>query len=176
LTKINRQLREEIAERKTAQHAQRASEERLLFVAECAQVGYWHWDLPTGALEWSGQCRSLFGLPRGDSISYASFLASLHPDDKERTERSITQCLNNERLSDFDIEYRILKPDGSGGDVFQAVQQRQRIPGVVMSGYGLEEDLQRSSAAGFLEHLTKPITIDRLMDAIRKSTQDRPRE
>jgi CheY-like chemotaxis protein len=40
-----------------------------------------------------------------------------------------------------------------------------------MSGYGMEEDLQRSRAAGFSAHLVKPISIA----ALEKTLADLPR-
>ena len=39
-----------------------------------------------------------------------------------------------------------------------------------MSGYGSEDDVEQSLAAGFAEHLTKPVDIHRLEDAIRRVT------
>jgi CheY-like chemotaxis protein len=35
-----------------------------------------------------------------------------------------------------------------------------------MSGYGSEEDVRQSREAGFAEHLTKPIDLGRLEEAI----------
>jgi DNA-binding response OmpR family regulator len=40
------------------------------------------------------------------------------------------------------------------------------IAGIAMSGFGAEEDLQQSREAGFLDHLTKPIDLKRLDNAI----------
>jgi DNA-binding NtrC family response regulator len=39
-----------------------------------------------------------------------------------------------------------------------------------MSGFGSEEDLRDSASAGFAEHLTKPIDLNRLESAIRRVT------
>ena len=113
LAKMNRQLREEIAERESAQQARIKSEERLLFVAECAQVGYWHWDLQSNHWEASDQCKTLYGLPAPDPMTYEAFLAALHPDDRSHTERSISQCLEHERHKEFDAEYCTQRPDGT---------------------------------------------------------------
>jgi CheY-like chemotaxis protein len=37
-----------------------------------------------------------------------------------------------------------------------------------MSGYGMEEDIQKSKDAGFHDHLVKPLTLEQLMQAIQK--------
>ena len=44
-----------------------------------------------------------------------------------------------------------------------------------MSGFGTEEDLQLSRDAGFLDHLTKPIDLNRL-DAVIRRTCDAARD
>lgn len=48
-------------------------------------------------------------------------------------------------------------PDGTGLDVVAALREKSAIPAIAMSGYGMEADLARSRAAGFTDHLIKPI-------------------
>jgi CheY-like chemotaxis protein len=36
------------------------------------------------------------------------------------------------------------------------------LHGIALSGYGMEEDLSRSAAAGFVAHLIKPLSIAEL--------------
>jgi CheY-like chemotaxis protein len=59
-------------------------------------------------------------------------------------------------------------PDGDGYDLMLAVQARRRMPGIAISGYGMEEDLRRSHEAGFAEHLIKPVRVADLIAAIRR--------
>jgi len=50
-------------------------------------------------------------------------------------------------------------PDGSGDDLLRQLhQQGHRLLGIALSGYGTEQDVERSRAAGFHVHLTKPIS------------------
>ena len=42
------------------------------------------------------------------------------------------------------------------------------VPAVALSGYGMEEDLEKSRAAGYDEHLTKPIDFPLLVRTIGK--------
>jgi CheY-like chemotaxis protein len=42
------------------------------------------------------------------------------------------------------------------------------LPGIALSGYGQEEDSRRSREAGFAIHLTKPVSVERLVEAIGK--------
>jgi signal transduction histidine kinase len=57
-------------------------------------------------------------------------------------------------------------PDGSGLDLMRELSCRYRLPGIALSGYGMEEDVQKSRQAGFARHLTKPVTLDLLKDVI----------
>jgi CheY-like chemotaxis protein len=51
-------------------------------------------------------------------------------------------------------------PDGTGMDLMRSLTsspQNRQIRGIALSGYGMHEDLERSKAAGFADHLTKPV-------------------
>jgi signal transduction histidine kinase/ActR/RegA family two-component response regulator len=53
-------------------------------------------------------------------------------------------------------------PDGNGCEIMRAAKQRQSLVGIALSGFGMEEDVRRSIAAGFDHHLTKPIDFQEL--------------
>jgi PAS domain S-box-containing protein len=57
-------------------------------------------------------------------------------------------------------------PDGSGHDLAVEFVRDYGMKAIALSGYGMEEDLQRRKNAGFLDHLTKPIDIEDLHDTI----------
>ena len=57
-------------------------------------------------------------------------------------------------------------PDGSGLTLLGQLRQGRTVPAVALSGYGMEEDLQQSRAAGYDEHLTKPIDFPLLIRVI----------
>ena len=59
-------------------------------------------------------------------------------------------------------------PDGTGLELIARLQKLQPIRGIALSGFGMEEDLERSRAAGFAEHLTKPIDFKQLEAAISR--------
>ncbi|MGE5610679.1 MAG: ATP-binding protein [Bacillota bacterium] len=60
-------------------------------------------------------------------------------------------------------------PDGSGLDLMrQLLAEGQRIPAIAFSGYGTPGDIEKSKAAGFAEHLIKPISVDALTSAIER--------
>jgi len=57
-------------------------------------------------------------------------------------------------------------PDMSGLDLMKILRDRFNLRGIAVSGFGMEEDVQQSRAAGFIHHLTKPVKMDRLLQAI----------
>lgn len=60
-------------------------------------------------------------------------------------------------------------PDGSGLELLRRIRETRRITAVAVSGFGMEEDVQRSREAGFFDHLTKPVSLDRLQEAISQA-------
>ena len=59
-------------------------------------------------------------------------------------------------------------PDGSGLELLRRIRQTREVPALALSGFGMDEDLERSRDAGFADHLTKPVSIDRLQAAIAR--------
>ncbi len=59
-------------------------------------------------------------------------------------------------------------PDGSGWDIMTNLKRVQNIRGVAISGFGMEEDLKRSKAAGFEQHLVKPVSFELLRDTVKE--------
>lgn len=61
-------------------------------------------------------------------------------------------------------------PDGSGLELMRHLSKNYGLRGIALSGFGTDEDLAASRAAGFAEHLTKPVDWDRLKEAIGRLT------
>jgi CheY-like chemotaxis protein len=57
-------------------------------------------------------------------------------------------------------------PDLTGHDLMRELHQRYGLRGIALSGYGMEEDVEQSRAAGFQHHLTKPVSFDRLKSLV----------
>jgi PAS domain S-box-containing protein len=60
-------------------------------------------------------------------------------------------------------------PDGTGLELMRQLRERG-LPAIAMSGYGSEEDVRASLEAGFAAHLTKPVDLTQLIDAIHSVT------
>ena len=59
-------------------------------------------------------------------------------------------------------------PDGSGLELMKALRDAQGLCGIALSGFGTEEDVAASTAAGFAAHLTKPVDWERLRNEIER--------
>jgi len=59
-------------------------------------------------------------------------------------------------------------PDGTGHELMQQVAQKYQIPGVALTGYGMEDDLNRSRDVGFAAHVVKPVDIAQLQSVIER--------
>jgi CheY-like chemotaxis protein len=59
-------------------------------------------------------------------------------------------------------------PDGTGLEVMQEVKERYGLRGIALSGFGTDEDVLKSKAAGFEHHVTKPVNFQTLQDIIER--------
>ncbi|MDI1313653.1 ATP-binding protein [Prosthecobacter sp.] len=73
------------------------------------------------------------------------------------------------KTQDFDLVIcDVGLPDTDGHTLLTDLcQLRPGLPAIAMTGYGSEDDVEKSDRAGFLMHLTKPVSISRLDEALR---------
>jgi CheY-like chemotaxis protein len=60
-------------------------------------------------------------------------------------------------------------PDGSGYEVAAQARAKGNIKAIALTGFGTEQDLQRSKEAGFDFHLVKPINFQELQTVLDQS-------
>ncbi len=66
-------------------------------------------------------------------------------------------------------------PDGNGVELFQQIRAEHHdtpLRGIALSGFGTEEDVARSKAAGFDDHLTKPVDFSQLHQRLAEIGHD----
>ena len=85
------------------------------------------------------------------------------------------QAVEKVRTQEFDLLISdIGLPDRSGYELIREVQSSKTLPGIALSGFGTEHDINESLAAGFSQHLTKPINFERLEEAICNVLEPEP--
>lgn len=94
-----------------------------------------------------------------------------------RTAGSIAEALAVAREYDFSVLISdIGLPDGRGTQLLEQLSsiRTQRPLAIAMSGFGMDDDVERSRQSGFAEHLTKPIEFAALHQAISRLVQRLP--
>jgi PAS domain S-box-containing protein len=102
----------DITERQRAEEALRSSEQRFRQVTENIHEVFWLTDVnrremiyisPAYACVFGRSCESLYAQPR-------SWFEAIHPDDRERIQSA---ALTLPRSDGYNLEYRIVRPDGT---------------------------------------------------------------
>jgi PAS domain S-box-containing protein len=102
----------DVSERRRAENEMRRSRERLAQAQRLAHLGSWEWDVAKNQVSWTDELYVIYGVDPGSHVpSYESFLASVHPDDREHTSNVLRMAMQN--LSPFVYDHRILRPDGA---------------------------------------------------------------
>jgi signal transduction histidine kinase len=72
--------------------------------------------------------------------------------------------------SSFDVLISdIALPDGTGTELMTYLRAISGVRGIAISGFGMNGDIERSLEAGFVEHLVKPLKMDKLEEAIERA-------
>ncbi len=103
----------DVTEQVRARQAVEELEGRLRLALDSAGIGTWDYEITTGRLTWDERCRRMFGLEGDDPPTYEQFLERLHPEDRERGARAIERALDPADASRYDVEYRVVLPDGA---------------------------------------------------------------
>jgi CheY-like chemotaxis protein len=46
------------------------------------------------------------------------------------------------------------------------LRDRHGLTGIALTGYGMDQDIDRARTAGFVSHLTKPVRVESLEQAL----------
>lgn len=80
---------------------------------------------------------------------------------------TVADALATSQQNQFDLLFSdIGLPDGNGCDLLTAIRKVHPVLGIAVTGYGMESDVRRTAEAGYLTHLTKPITSQTLDAAL----------
>lgn len=113
---------------------------------EIGGLGSWEWLPPTGELHWSDNHFRLFGFePRSVEPSVELVLDNIHPDDRDRVSAVVTGLDPGGTLQD--LEYRIVRSDGSIRHFRVAVSVVERHGDVAKRIVGSVQDITERRAA-----------------------------
>lgn len=104
---------------KEAEASLRRNEERLRQAVRVAHIGIFDHDHRSGVIYWSAETREIYGWDRDEPVRFdppsddsTSTWQLVYPDDRDRVARALEQA-HSSPDGQFDIDYRILRRDGS---------------------------------------------------------------
>jgi PAS domain S-box-containing protein len=168
-----------------AQIEARASHsERLLATAQqITHIGSWEWTVRTNRVSWSDELYRIYGLdPQSCAVTFESFLARVHADDREKVARAVSEAVKTQ--SSFSYRERIVRPDGSVRELDSIGEPRFDERGRFTGLIGTCRDVTESRARERLEkgvHLTLELiatsaplskTLTKLVLAIESEVPD----
>jgi PAS domain S-box-containing protein len=131
----------ELTERRRAEEALRASEERLNRSQAVAHLGSWELDLLRNHLFWSDEVYRIFGVnPGAFGASYEAFLAAVHPDDRAAVDDAYSGSLREGKDS-YEIEHRVVRPSGEVRAVHEKCQHVRDATGRIVKSLGMVHDI-----------------------------------
>jgi PAS domain S-box-containing protein len=127
----------DITERKRMEQALRETQKDLNRAQAVAHTGSWRLDVRRNELLWSDETHRIFGVPRGTPMTYETFLATVHPEDRECVDQQWQGAL---RGDPYDIEHRIVV-DGAVKWVRERAELDFDKEGVLLGGFGTAQDI-----------------------------------
>ncbi|MGA9138633.1 MAG: PAS domain-containing protein [Methanocella sp.] len=136
----------DITERKRVEDAMRTSQESLANAQQIAHLGNWSWDIRTNRQEWSNESYCIFGFEPGEvQPDYDLYMGLLHPEDKGK----LLACMKDilEGNIPFDIDYRIIRRDGSVRYVHSEGKITRDAEGKPLRMFGINQDITERKLA-----------------------------
>lgn len=107
-----RKLETEVTQKRTAQEALQASEQRFALAVKGSQDGLWDWDLISGEVWYSPQWKRQIGYEDEElENTYQAWESLLHPEDKQPVLDALNQHLENDQP--YDVQFRLRAKAGS---------------------------------------------------------------
>ncbi len=97
--------------RRRSEETLRESEERLDLAAKSAGAGLWSLDLSDGCFWVTERARDLFGFSPNEVVTLDLFLSVVHLADRDRMREKVQAFARSK--DEFQVDYRIVRPDGS---------------------------------------------------------------
>ena len=89
----------------------RRSEAFLTEGQSISHTGSFGWSVSTGEIYWSAETYKIFENDRSEKPTLGMIMRRSHPDDRDHVQKTLDRA--TEARADFDLEHRLLMPDGS---------------------------------------------------------------
>ncbi|WP_437230246.1 PAS domain S-box protein [Planctomicrobium sp. SH661] len=110
----------DMSERKRNEAELQHLAESLRLALDSADLGAWDWDPATDQMKISSRAGKIYGIDSSKTYKRESLRSLIHPEDRERARIHARQAVEDK--CDYNVEYRIARPDG--GELWVAVRGR----------------------------------------------------
>ena len=118
----------------------RDSERKLEAAQRLARVGWWERDFTTNRVALSTEVCRIFGIEPVDlPLWHERWLSVIHPDDRGRAGAAAAASLRGDAR--YDIEYRVLRPDGMERVVHSVGDVTRNSSGQPVRQFGMLQDI-----------------------------------
>ena len=130
----------DITEQKRARQELDEALERLKLALSASRLGDWSWDAKTDVVTMSETAARMFDIPAGPQMTWTDMGNLLHEEDRQTARLAVDRALAEH--TDYDVEYRINRADGS--EVW-----------ISSKGRGIYENGSVVGMLGFVQDITK---------------------
>lgn len=103
----------DITERKLSEEALLISEERLRQSVRVSNLGIFDHDHLSETIYWSAHQREIYGWGPDETVTLLAFIDCIHPEDRQRIAADVRRAHDPAGDGLYDVEHRIIHPDGS---------------------------------------------------------------
>ncbi len=118
-------------------------ENQLKEAQQVSKTGSWYLDIVRNSLEWSEEAYRIFGIPKGTTMTYESFLEKVHPLDREFVNSSWEAAIQG---APYEIEHRIVTTEGEKW-VREKAKLEMDANGQFIKGIGTVQDITEKKTA-----------------------------
>lgn len=131
----------DVSERKHAELALRASEERFRLATRATADVVWDYDLATQCVRWNESITAQFGWSVPEETPLAFWFDNIHPEDRERVRGSVERLVTSAGSEHWQEEYRFMRQDGTWADVLDRASLLRDLTGRALRIIGAKQDL-----------------------------------
>ena len=118
------------------------NEARLAESQRLAQIGNWELDIVSGLLWWSNEVYRIFELnPDEAQPSYSTFLAAVHPDDRDLVNQTYNESVSQK--TSYELTHRLQFSDGRIKHVIERGETHYDEQGLPVRSVGSVQDITK---------------------------------